>query len=68
MKIDDLPPRDYWQMAQEDLEIASALQEARYRGERRADDEARQQRRDRERAAEREKRQQESLSKLKGQA
>jgi hypothetical protein len=44
MKVDDLPPRDYWQTAQEDLELCTAIQQAVRAGEARADTEAREQR------------------------
>lgn len=50
MKVDDLPPREYWATAVEDIEVATILQNARHRGEERAETEERQ-RKERERKA-----------------
>lgn len=68
MKVDDLPPREYWATAQEDMELATAIQQAVRQGERRADDEERQARENERKRAEQEKREKASLERLRARA
>ena len=67
MKIDDLPPREYWATAQEDIELCSAIQQAVRTGEDRADAEARAEREREREKAERERKERAVQERLRSQ-